>query len=149
MTDKGQDAVNALSMVRDAQRKIAERAKAPSYYHPALGVVFLMLCGSFEIERGTPLITIAMCLLTILIVRYKEHTGMWLNGLTAGGRRSKGLMWMGSAVIIIGLFGGLALRSIYELHGIMWAVGIVIGIFVTWLGFAWERAFLEDAGAGK
>jgi len=149
MTDKGQDAVKALSMVQETQRKVAERAKAPAYYHPALGFVFFLLCGSFEIERGTTLVTVSMCLLTVLIVQYKEHTGMWLNALNTGGRKPRRLMWIGLAVIIGCLFGGLAIKSAYDVHGIMWGTGIVTGIFVTWLGFAWERAFLADAGARK
>ena len=144
--EDGDDAAAALRMVRETQRKTAIRMKAPGYYHPALGCLIAVMIGSMESGKPSILIGLSMLALAILVTQYQKKTGVWANGMTSGGRRSKLLMAVGLIAIFAILFVGQRLRFQHGIDGAMIGAGILAGLFATWLGHAWERAMLKDAG---
>ena len=145
--EEEQDPGAALALVRETRRAAAERVRAPAWYHPAVGAVIGIMIGSLESSRNTGLVAIALSILALLMVHYQKHTGTWVNGFTAGGPRSRRMMWGGMALI----FGVTAvaawLKFARGVDGVMIAAGIAVALFATWLGFAWERRFREEAGA--
>lgn len=147
MNDFEDDPTAALRAVRETREKAAVRATAPLWYHPALGAIIAMLVASIEAPRITgAVVAVSMCGLAILITQYHKHTGVWLNGLTAGGPRTRRLMVFGLLVTLAGLIGGMRLKFGYGLNGALIVAGILLGLFATWYGLAWERAFRRDAG---
>ncbi|MDQ3139879.1 MAG: hypothetical protein M3Q15_04055 [Pseudomonadota bacterium] len=150
MTNFEDDPAAALRMVQETQAKAAMRATAPVWYHPALGAIIATLVASMEAPRFSGgLIAVSMCGLAILVTQYQKHTGVWPNGLTAGGPRTRRLMVFGLLAMMAVLFGGARLKFGYGLDGALIAAGILIGLFATWYGFAWERAFRRDAGVSQ
>ena len=145
--DNGDDPAAALRLIQETQRKTAIRMKAPAYYHPALGCIMAMIIGSIETHDDNYLLPMASCALVVLVHRYQKKTGVWANGLTTGGRRAKRLMAGGLIALVAILFAGMRLKFEYGIDGAMIGAGILGGLVATWLGYAWERAMLKDAGA--
>ena len=143
----GDDAAASLRLIQETRRKTAIRMKAPAYYHPALGCLIAVMMGSMESGKPSILVGLSMLALAILVSLYQKKTGTWANGLTTGGRRSKLVMTAGLIAIFAILFIGTRLKFEYGIDGAMIGAGIVGGLFATWLGYAWERAMLKDAGA--
>ena len=142
-----EDPAAALRSIQQTREKAAARAVAPGWYHPASGVIIAMLVASMEAPRfGGTIIAVGMVGLAILVTQYHRHTGVSLNGLTAGGPRARRLMAFGLVVMLAALFGGARLKFGYGLDGALIVAGIFLGLFATWLGFAWERAFRRDIG---
>lgn len=145
--DGGKDAAAALRLIQETKRKTAIRMKAPAYYHPALGCVMAVIIGSTEMHGDNYLIVLALCALGLLAYLYQRKTGVWANGLTTGGRRARRLMAGGLIALFAILFAGVRLNFHYGIDGAMIGAGILGGLVATWLGYAWERAMLKDAGA--
>ena len=145
--DGGDDAAAALRLIQETRRKTAIRMKAPAYYHPALGCIMGVIIASIEMHGDNYLLPIALCALVVLMHQYQKKTGVWTNGLTTGGRRSKRLMAGGLFALIAILFAGMLLNFHYGIDGAMIGAGILAALVATWLGYAWERAMLKDAGA--
>ena len=142
------DPAAALRLVHETKRAAAIRAKAPAWYHPALGVVFLLIFAGLEREDGALFTAFAMCLLAVAVSQHQAKTGTWQNGLTAGGTRTRWLMALMLAVILGSLALGMWLKYHQGVDGAMIGIGVVMAVFVTWSGYAWERAFLRDAEEG-
>jgi hypothetical protein len=140
------DAAAALRLVQETQRKTAERMKAPAYYHPALGVIMAVIIASLEFKGPNYLIGVAMCALALIVTLYQKKTGVWATSFS-GGPRAKRLMVAGLIALVALLFVGTRLKFRYDIDGAMIGAGVVGGLFATWLGYAWERAMLKDAGA--
>ncbi len=141
------DPAAALRAVRNTQKRAAGRVRAPAYYHPAIGFIFFMQFAAIELGSGGTILTIlSLMLLAVLVTQYRRRTGTWQNGFTAGGRRTRRLMWGGIAAIILALLVGTYLKLHLHIDGAMLAAGALSGIFATWLGYAWERSFLAEAG---
>jgi hypothetical protein len=141
------DAAAALASIRETKRAAALRAKAPAWYHPAVGAVIAILVAAAELPWGEVLSGFALCLLAVLVVQYRKRTGTWLNGYTAGGPRPRLILLVGTAAIAAAILIAVWLKFHRDLDGAMIVAGIVTGLFATWLGFAWERAFVADAEA--
>lgn len=143
----GEDPAASLALVREARRSTAARAKAPSWYHPALGAVIGVLVASLESSRYDFVSASAIFVIAILAAIYQKRTGVWLNGFTAGGRRPRSIAWLGTLAAFAAIGLGLWLRFSLGIEGAMIWTGIGVGLFMAGLGLAWERAFLAEAGA--
>lgn len=143
------DPAAALRLVRDTKRAAALRARAPAWYHPALGLVFVMLVGSMETERASFFGGVALCLLAAIVVQYQKVTGVWLNGFTAGGTRAKTIMAGFVGLIIVTMLAGLWLKYREGVDGAMIGAGLLTGLIATVSGFVWERAYVRDTEEGR
>jgi hypothetical protein len=147
MTEEGKDAEAALALIRETQRAAAARAKAPAWYHPAVGAVLFTLVAALEVPGAQPFSGLALIALAILVTQYRRQTGTWSNGYTTGSAGARRLLLLGTAAIFAAILFAVWLKFHRHVDGAMIAAGILVGLFSTWLGFAWERAFVRDAGA--
>jgi hypothetical protein len=136
----------SLELIEAANRRMAERAKAPAWYHWALGLMIGGLCAVQA--AGLPWIIVAYVVFlagfAYLIRAYRRHTGMWIPGYRAGRTR-----WVafGSAAIVAVVF--LASAWMARRTGQMgWYLGggALIAILATARGYAWEKAYRRDLG---
>src|SRR5580700_2631095 len=134
----------ALEQAAVARAALADRARAPRWYHPALG----LLVGGLVAAQAAPT-AVSLAFLSIFCVglvfltqAYQRHTGMWISGMRKGRTR-----WVALATAALTLI--LMLVSIFLQHGrgIGWAplaAGVIAAVLVTAAGFVWEAAYRAD-----
>lgn len=146
---RDEDALRMLAEIEAANTDMAERAKAPIWYHPALGLLMGGLCA----VQGAPTPIMfgyyaVFIVGVILLVRaYVKRTGLWVSGYRAGRTR-----WV--AVGLATISTGLMLLSAWLLHVRKEALapfvfGGLIALIVTIGGFVWEAAFRADLRDGR
>jgi hypothetical protein len=146
---RDEDALRMLAEVEAAGEDLAKRAKAPLWYHPALGLLVGGLCA----VQAAPILGIyayyAVCVAgAILLVRaYIKHTGLWVSGYRAGRTR-----WV--SVGLATITTGLMLLSAWLFHMrketlAPFVFGGLIAVIVTIGGFVWEAAFRADMRDGR
>ncbi|WP_297513111.1 hypothetical protein [uncultured Caulobacter sp.] len=145
---RDEDARTMLAEIEAAKADLAERARAPVWYHPTLG----LLAGGMVAIQGQPstlkvAYTGLFVLGVALLVRaYKRHTGLWVGGFRAGRTR-----WVAIGMaVLIALCGFLALwlarhRGMSEAPLVF---GAIIAAIVTVAGHVWEAAFRADLRDG-
>lgn len=136
----------ALDLISDANRRLARRAKAPVWYHYALG---LLVGGLAAVQAAGIPWNIAYYVvygagLWLLVRAYRRHTGMWIPGYRAGRTR-----WV--AVILAALVGGLFLGAVVidrrtGAHEVYLIAGALLAVVTTIGGYVWEAAFRRDLG---
>ncbi|PHY17981.1 hypothetical protein [Caulobacter sp. BP25] len=144
-----QDALRMLAEVEAANADMAERAKAPVWYHPALG----LLIGGLIAVQGQPVpIMLAFYAayivgLVLLVRAYKRHTGLWISGYRAGRTR-----WVALGLAALAMVGGLISIWLVRERGLTLAplvFGGLTAVIVTIGGFVWEAAFRADLRDGR
>lgn len=145
---RDEDALRMMAEVEAANADLAERAKAPTWYHPALG----LLMGGIVAAQGLPIVgKIAAYLvfaagLALLVRAYKRHTGMWINGYRAGRTR-----WVAGGLAVLATLSMLIAVWLQRERGLTAAplvFGALIAVIVTIGGFVWEAAFRADLRDG-
>lgn len=145
---RNEDTLRMLAEVEAANADLAERAKAPTWYHPALG----LLIGGMVAVQGLPIpfmvafYVVYVAGLGLLVRAYKRHTGMWINGYRAGRTR-----WVAVGLAALATLGGLISLWLVRERGLTLAplaFGGLIAVIVTIGGFVWEAAFRADLRDG-
>lgn len=145
---RDEDALRMLAEIRAASTTMAERLKAPVWYHPTLGV----LTGGLTAVQVAPLPVmyayyVAFLVgLTLLVRGYMRKTGMWVYGYRAGRTRIV-------AVSLAAITGLLMLNSawLFRSQHLTWVplvTALAVAVVVTIGGFAWEAAFRRDMHDG-
>jgi hypothetical protein len=99
---RDEDALRMLAEVQAANADMAERAKAPVWYHPALG----LLLGGLAAIQAAPLIwqglyfVVYLVGLGLLVKAYIRKTGMWIPGYRAGRTR---IVAVSLVIVCVGL----------------------------------------------
>lgn len=146
---RDEDALRMLAEVEAANAALAERAKAPVWYHPALG----LLMGGLIAVQGQPISIMlafyaAYALGLVLLMRaYKRHTGLWINGYRAGRTR-----WIAVGLAALSSVMGLISIWLFRERGLAVApfiFGAIVAVIVTIGGFVWEAAFRADLRDGR
>ncbi|KSB90964.1 hypothetical protein AS593_12480 [Caulobacter vibrioides] len=144
------DAARMLAEVETANADLARRARAPLWYHPALG----LLVGAVAAVQGQaiPLMlgvyAVFVVGLLLLVKAYKRRTGLWVSGYRAGRTR-----WVAVGLAVVTALAVLGSALLAREHGLTAApfvLGAVVAAIVTVGGFVWEAAFrrdLRDGGA--
>lgn len=145
---RDEDALRMLAEVEAANTDLAERAKAPVWYHGALG----LLIGGIVAVQAAPIPArfayygLYAVGLVLLVRAYKRHTGMWISGYRAGRTR-----WVavGLATLAI-LCAAIAVWLERERHltAAPLVFGAIVAVIVTIGGFVWEAAFRADLRDG-
>lgn len=147
---RDEDALRMLAEIRAANTTMAERAKAPAWYHPALG----LLMGGLVAVQGQPAplmiayYGVMVVGLALLVRAYRRHTGMWVNGYRAGRTR-----WVAIGLAAITIVANLISIWLVRERGLTLAplvFGGLVAVIVTIGGFVWQAAFradLRDGGA--
>ncbi|MDG2528118.1 hypothetical protein [Caulobacter endophyticus] len=142
------EAVHMLAKVKAVSTDLARRARAPIWYHPALG---LLMGGLVAVQgQAFPLMIgyyLAFLLGLALLVRaYKRHTGMWVSGYRAGRTRwvAVGLAVLTALSILLSAW----LARDHALAAAPFVIGAIAASAVTIGGFVWEAAFRRDLRDG-
>lgn len=135
-----------LELIAETNRKMAERAKAPAWYHPLLGAI----TGGILAAQPLPPVGLfgvyALCIvgMVFLVGSYRRKTGMWVSGYRAGRTR-----WVavGLATVYGALFiGTLAYQRETGSDALFPWAGLAAAIIVTIGGHLWEKAYRIDLG---
>jgi hypothetical protein len=145
---KNEDALRMLAEIKAANTGMAERLKAPTWYHPALG----LLTGGLAAVQAAPVIWMYVYYvvfglgLVVLVRSYMRKTGMWVSGYRAGRTRIV-------AVSLAVITGALMVNSawLFRSKHLTWVplvTAVVLAVIVTIAGFVWEAAFRKDMREG-
>ncbi len=139
----------ALDLISDANRKLAKRAKAPVWYHYALG---LLVGGLAAVQAAGIPWNIAYYVvyglgLWLIVWGYRRHTGMWIPGYRAGRTR-----WV--AFSLAALVGTIFLAAVIIARRtgapeVYLIAGALLAVVTTVGGYVWEAAFRRDLGVEK
>lgn len=143
-----EDALRMLAEVEAAGEDLAERAKAPAWYHPALGLLMGGLCAvqAAPVPGMFAYYAVFIVGLILLVRAYIKRTGLWINGYRAGRTR-----WV--AVGLAMITTGLMLLSAWLFHTRKETLAPLvfaglIAVIVTIGGYVWQAAFRADLRAG-
>lgn len=145
---RNEDALRMLAEVEAAKADMAQRAKAPTWYHPALG----LLIGGLIAVQGQPVqvmlgfYAVYIAGLVLLMRAYKRHTGLWINGYRAGRTR-----WVAFGLAGLGMLGAVISIWLVRERGLTQApfvFGAIVAVIVTIGGFVWEAAYRADLRDG-
>ena len=142
------EAGRMMAEVQAANAELAQRARAPLWYHPALG----LLMGGFAAVAGqpTPVILAYEAVMAVglwlLVQAYKRRTGMWVSGYRKGRTR-----WV--AISLATACAAVTILSLWlrRTHDVVWAPyvgGMVVFVLATVGGLVWEAAFRRDLRDG-
>lgn len=145
---RDEDALRMLAEVEAANSDMAERAKAPTWYHPVFG---LLMGGLVAVQgQAAPAklsyYVIFLIAIALLARAYKRHTGMWINGYRAGRTR-----WVAVGLAALSTLSMLIAVWLQRERGLTAAplvFGALIAVIVTIGGFVWEAAFRADLRDG-
>jgi len=148
MTLPETDTARMLAEVEAARSDLADRARAPLWYHPALG----LLAGGYVAVQAAPMgarfayMALSAVGLLLLVRAYRRKTGMWVSGFRAGRTR-----WVALALLAV-LWGVMGLTMWLEwqvgVRGAFLVGGLVVAVATTIQGFVWEAAFRRDLSEG-
>lgn len=139
----------ALDLISDANRKLAQRAKAPGWYHYAKG----LLVGGLLAVQAAPIpwvigfYVLYLVGLGLLVRAYRRKTGMWIPGYRAG--RTRWVAFGLAALLAVIFLGAIVIHRRTGSEAIYFAGGAVLAVMVTIGGYVWEAAFRRDLGVGK
>lgn len=145
---RDEDALRMLAEVQAANADMAQRAKAPIWYHPALG----LLMGGLAAVQAAPVawqygyFVVVGIGVWLLVKAYTRKTGMWVYGYRAGRTRIV-------AVSLATLTGATMLTSSWLFHFkhvtfAPFVAGVIVATAATVAGFVWEAAFRKDLSEG-
>ena len=145
---RDEDARTMLAEVEAARDDLAQRARAPLWYHPILG---LLAGGMVAIQGQSSTLKVAFTgvfvLGVALLVRaYKRHTGLWISGFRAGRTRWVAI-GLGVAIALCGLVALWLARHRGVAEAPLVFGGIIV-VVVTVAGHLWEAAFRADLRDG-
>ncbi len=146
---RDEDALRMLAEVEAANADLAERAKAPVWYHPALGLLMggLVAVQAAPIPAKLAYYGVYVAGLVLLMRAYKRHTGMWINGYRAGRTRWVAVGLAGLAILCAAI--AVWLERERHLEAAPLVFGAIVAVLVTIGGFVWEAAFRADLRDGR
>ncbi|HXQ10211.1 MAG TPA: hypothetical protein VN805_04345 [Caulobacteraceae bacterium] len=129
-----------------ARAALVDRARAPRWYHPALG---LLVGGLIAAQAAPTAVSLAVlsifCVgLVFLTQAYQRHTGMWISGMRKG--RTRWVALATAAVAVALMLGGIYLQRGLGIGWAPLAAGPIAAVLVTAAGFVWEAAYRADLG---
>lgn len=135
------DAVAALDLVHHARTALADRLVTPWWYHPVLGLLLGAFLASYAVGSGLA-IGIGVVLYGVgvgmLTRRYRQITGVWVNGLRAGS--ASRWAWALGAVALVAFLAGLGLdRGLGQRWGLP-AAGLLVAVATVVLGRRFDEA---------
>ncbi len=143
--ESAQEVHEALAAIKGARANAADRLVTPWWYHPVLGLLAAVFVVAITIGGTWVAIAVAFVYfvgLGVLVGAYKEKTGLWINGLTAG----KASWWTLPLVVImiVGMGGAYYLHSEKGLDWPAWVAGAVVFVAVNVFGRLFDGALRTD-----
>jgi|SRR5665213_172402 len=146
MTISETDPKEALDLIAQANRQMAERAKGPAWLSWALAG----LTGGLLAVQELPIAWVigyevaAVVSLGLLVAAYRKHTGMWIPGYRAG--RTRWVAFGSAAIFVVIFLGSVWLKRELGLDGACLAGGVLLAVLTFAKCKAWQAAYRRDLG---
>lgn len=134
-----------LASLQTDRTAVADRARQPWWYDPALGLVCAAFYASYSFGfPWVPLIALVPFLvaLRLLMAAYTRHTGFWVNGLREGSTRRVVRVWfvVAAVALVAGFVAELGLGWRYS----MVVVGVLLGVTITLVSRWWTTVYQRE-----
>jgi len=138
------DARIALQAATQSHEALAERARAPVWYNPALGLMMGGLTGAMAGPTWLLLMTevLFMAGVAVLVTAYRRKTGMWINGYRAGRTRLVAVSMAAATLVIMCV--GVWLKVERGLWQAPLVGAPIVAVLVTVAGYVWQAAYRAD-----
>lgn len=146
----GYDPQQALADAQATRAALAERAAAPGYYYPVLGVASAIIVGSVALVPPIPRIAVlivAAAICSWLIHRYQRTTGLWV---VYGGSTGKAkIFWAVYALCLTGLVGGAFAVEAWGPSWLGWVLAAGAFVLAMVAGRFIEPALRDEIASGR
>ncbi|SDF60561.1 hypothetical protein [Klenkia brasiliensis] len=145
------DAAASLAALDTDRAALADRARQPRWYDPALGVLLggFLATYSFAFPWATlaalPVFAIGTGLLA---AAYRRHTGMWVSGFH-GSPSTRPLVRVWALACAVVLAVGLVAELVLDVRYAMVGAGVLLGVGAAVLSSRWTTAYQRDLRAGR
>jgi len=138
----------ALDLIAEANRQMAERARGPAWISWAIAGLTGGLLAVQELPTAWVIgyEVVAVVAIGLLFRAYRQHTGMWIPGYRAGRTRWVAL---GSAAVFLVIFLGCVwLKRELGVQGACLAGGGLLAVLTFLKCKAWMAAYRRDLDLG-
>ncbi len=138
-----------LAALQTDRTALADRARQPWWYDPALGLLIFLLIGSISLRSlwwtlGAGLV-FALGLLGLKRA-YERHTGAWVSGLRPGPTQRLVALW--GVLYVVVLSAGLLLEFGLGVRGALVVAGAVVGVAAALISRRWTTVYQRDLRGG-
>ncbi len=134
-----------LAALQADRAALADRARQPWWYDPALGLLVFALLGQASLRSvWWTVATAVLALVGVALLKraYVRHTGMWVNGLRPGPTRRAIRVWVIGYVLVVGVAAALEYGA--GLRGAMVVAGLVLGIAIAAISRWWTTIYQRE-----
>jgi hypothetical protein len=134
-----------LAALEAGRAHVAERARQPWWYDPALGLVLFALLGTMSLRNTAVQLAVdaaALVALAALKRGYTRHTGFWVNGYRRGRTRRVTAVLLGVYVVVVA--AGLVGERAFDLRGSMAVAGAVVGVTTAVCSRWWTTVYIRE-----
>jgi hypothetical protein len=139
------EAAAQLAALRAGREQVADRARQPWWYDPALGLfVFVLFAGLATRSIGWTLgaIVVFAAGMRLLVVGYRRATGFWVNGMRSGRTRRAIAVWLAVyAVVVVPAF---VLLLAFDVHWPMVVAGAILGVTIALVSRWWTTIYIRE-----
>jgi hypothetical protein len=137
-----------LAALRSDRAAMADWARQPAWYDPALGVLVFLPMAAASTRTGWVLAAAAAVFLVgLLVLRwgYQRATGVWVSGVRPGRTRRAITAW--AVLYGLTLAVGLYCEFRLEWRGAMAVAGVVLGVGIALISRWWTRLYAAELRA--
>ena len=134
-----------LAALQSDRAAMADRAMQPWWYDVVLGLATAAFFSSYAFWfPWLPLVAVVLYagVARWLMAQYQRITGFWVSGDRPGPTRRAWGVWLVLAVVV--LVPGMLLELVFDVHGAMVVVGVVLGIGLAVVSRWWSRIYIAE-----
>lgn len=133
-----------LAALRADRAQLAERARQPWWFDPALGLLVFLVFAAVS-GRNVWLLGAAVAVfvvgLRLLMRSYRRTTGFWVNGLRAGRTQKATRVWFGVYGLVV---VPAAILELMDVRGAFAVAGAVLGVGIALISRWWTTIYIAE-----
>jgi hypothetical protein len=133
-----------LAALRADRAQLAERARQPWWYDPALGLLVFVVFAAISLQNVWLLaaaVVVFVVGLRLLMRSYRQRTGFWVNGLRAGRTQTATRVWfLVYGVVVV----PAAILELMDVRGALAVAGAVLGIGIALISRWWTTIYIAE-----
>lgn len=139
------DAASQLAALRSDRAAMADRAVQPWWYDAVLGLATAAFFSSYAFWfPWLPMVAVVLFIGVTrwLMAQYQRITGFWVSGDRPGPTRRAWGTWLVLAGTV--LVPGMLLELVFDVHGAMVVVGVVLGVGIAVISRWWSHIYAAE-----
>jgi hypothetical protein len=134
-----------LAALQSDRATMADRVMQPWWYDAVLGLATAAFFSSYAFWfPWLPVVALVLYAMTArwLMGQYQRITGFWVRGDRPGPTRRAIRVWQVLAGVV--LVPGMLLELVFDVHGAMVVVGVLLGVGIALVSRWWSRIYAAE-----